>query len=340
MKKKGFTLVELLVVIAIIGVLIALLLPAVQAAREAARRAQCTNNLKQLALALHNHHDTHQHFPPLRDVNRARSSRRLHGRTSGFVSLLPYIELENSYDRIRQENNRAPWNNRAIWTLDFDGFKCPSSVPPNRIQNVQTGYRNYMMNMGDWHRNNNGQMEITRGFFQRNRNLDSNALNFASITDGSSNTIAFSERIAMSQAAQPMQGGFGIMQSGIGSTPAECAATVVNNEYLAPGGQIENARWNDGRVSFSGFWTILPPNTASCTDQGGNIHDGNTIPGASSLHPTGVLVAMGDGSSRFIAETIDAGNQNANWDQNQSGQSVYGAWGALGSRNGGETIRD
>src|SRR5512143_367601 len=100
-RRSAFTLVELLVVIAIIGILIALLLPAVQAAREAARRSQCTNNLKQLGLALHNYHDTHQMFVYRKGGTTGGSATQSNqGRLSGFIPLLPYWEQRPMYDRI------------------------------------------------------------------------------------------------------------------------------------------------------------------------------------------------------------------------------------------------
>ena len=101
--ERGFTLVELLVVIAIIGILIALLLPAVQAAREAARRSSCTNNLKQLALAMHNHESTYKEYPAGREGCDGACNPKNGPGTSGFVYILPYIEQQNLYDQFMAE---------------------------------------------------------------------------------------------------------------------------------------------------------------------------------------------------------------------------------------------
>src|SRR5687768_6007213 len=123
-RQRGFTLVELLVVIAIIGVLVALLLPAVQAAREAARRTQCSNNLKQIGLAMHNYHDTHKQFPPayVADSN----GTPMH---SWRVLILPYIEANHIYDRYDQTQ---PWDsatNRQLLSEMPQTYRCLSSGP-------------------------------------------------------------------------------------------------------------------------------------------------------------------------------------------------------------------
>lgn len=144
MKSKGFTLVELLVVIAIIGVLVGLLLPAVQAAREAARRMQCSNNLKQLGLALHNYADTYKSFPYRRGGTTGSQGQsvttnvnnQMHnsGRINGFICLLPFFEQGNMYNLIqagnatgapggpRGDQNWAPWNTPPVT------IKCPSDA--------------------------------------------------------------------------------------------------------------------------------------------------------------------------------------------------------------------
>src|SRR5688500_19565009 len=116
LRSRGFTLIELLVVIAIIAILIALLLPAVQQAREAARRTQCKNNLKQLGLALHNYHDTYNVFPPRQTGSGHINTGRQRMAISGFVSLSPFFEQKPLYDRIMAAQDH-PWNGANAWWL-------------------------------------------------------------------------------------------------------------------------------------------------------------------------------------------------------------------------------
>lgn len=336
MRRQAFTLVELLVVIAIIGVLIALLLPAVQQAREAARRMQCSNNLKQLGLSLHNHHDTFLYMPVLRNIGGGN-----HDRRSGFISLLPFLEQNNTYEQIQNDLGTSPWTGTTYWQqFTFAGFQCPSSPPPATFNNSQKGWRNYHMCLGDRLRNRDGEMESTRGMFQKGSGSTTeapkNKMRFASVTDGLSNTIAFSERISMASNGRPNQGAFAQVALAADSSPSDCTAALTGTWM----GQIEDSRWNDGRSPYSGFFAAAPPNSVSCTGDGnsGNVHDGSyALPGASSLHPGGVLTSLGDGSVRFVAETVDTGNQGAAFNFT-GGASPYGVWGAMGSRNGGEAI--
>ena len=337
--RKGFTLVELLVVIAIIGILIALLLPAVQQAREAARRMQCTNNLKQLGLTLHNHHDTFGYMPPLRDIGGGHRNRR-----NGFISLLPFLEQNSTYELFTVNLNTNPWDNNDMYKLmSFSGFKCPSSTPPKNPRHGAKTYRNYHMNLGDQLRSRDGQMNTTRGLFQKGKiknNQVTNKLNFASITDGLSNTMAFSERIALTSADRPSLGAFAQASLDANSSPSTCTDVLTASAGFQ--GKIEDSRWADGRAAYSGFFAAAPPNSASCDgDNGsGNIHDGQwALPGASSLHPGGVMVALGDGAVKFVSDTVDAGNQAAIF-KDVTGISPYGVWGAMGSRNGGEVISE
>jgi prepilin-type N-terminal cleavage/methylation domain-containing protein len=202
----AFTLVELLVVIAIIGVLVALLLPAVQAAREAARRTQCNNNLKQLTIALHNYHDTYNQFVYRRGGTAgATTPEGNQNRLSGFVPLLPFIEQKPMYDRIAAGdptasppiNPQGPnsWAGWVAWNDAPDALLCPSD---NGYSNKQARINSYAFSVGDNSRalhptngsmiglnNNDGLM---RGPFGNNRSTFS----MASITDGTSNTVAFS----------------------------------------------------------------------------------------------------------------------------------------------------
>ncbi|PQO43438.1 DUF1559 domain-containing protein, partial [Blastopirellula marina] len=147
---RGFTLVELLVVIAIIGVLIALLLPAVQQAREAARRMQCTNNLKQIGLAMHNYHDTYQSFP------------------SGFnnytgwgwaAAILPFVEQRAMYDQINNTQSLMDLSNATILAsaqTQLDNYRCPSDVAPalndkslpTVVVQEEIAYASYVASMG------------------------------------------------------------------------------------------------------------------------------------------------------------------------------------------------
>ena len=176
-KKFGFTLVELLVVIAIIGVLVALLLPAVQAAREAARRSSCGNNLKQIGLALHNYHDTYLVLPSG------------HIRVGGTdlhawsALLLPFIEENNIYENVAVDfgTQLTAANANTVGAV-IDGYRCPSSTLPD-FNNDDEATSNYNGNHG--RQSNTGDQ---RGIFWRNSEV-----NFRDITDGTSNTILVGE---------------------------------------------------------------------------------------------------------------------------------------------------
>jgi prepilin-type N-terminal cleavage/methylation domain-containing protein len=202
-RRKAFTLIELLVVIAIIAILIALLLPAVQQAREAARRTQCKNNLKQLGLAIHNYHDVFNAICSAESHSDFGEGRR----HSGFVQLLPYFEQANLYQQIQAQiqvssgGNPFPWDgNFKPFTTKLPGILCPSD--PDTTEGGNIGKTNYMFSRGDgnWDHNqwsgNGGRGQ--RGFFTSSGdNPDTNngtSRQFRDILDGLSNTIAMSER--------------------------------------------------------------------------------------------------------------------------------------------------
>ena len=192
--RRGFTLIELLVVIAIIGVLIALLLPAVQAAREAARRSQCVNNLKQLGLALHGYHDASTaRYPGAAGRSMSGASR------SGLVLILPYIEQQPLYNALNFANIQIPVGpfeaanepNKTVLRTQISVFLCPSDV--DRLTNVH-GHSNYAASAGPDPRLNSTD---TDGMFRGgNGGTDlANCYSFRDILDGLSTTVAFSEKI-------------------------------------------------------------------------------------------------------------------------------------------------
>ncbi|MCA8992725.1 MAG: DUF1559 domain-containing protein [Planctomycetaceae bacterium] len=353
--RKGFTLIELLVVIAIIAVLIALLLPAVQQAREAARRSQCKNNLKQLGLAIHNYHDVYKTVPMASGRDGGPGGRR----QSGFVGMLPYIDQAPLYNLIANGGTRAsvngstnyngfsfvPWdNNHKAVVTQIPMLLCPSDSDTT-AQNPRKK-ANYAFSRGDtcWDHspnwNGNGGRGI-RGFFVGGHNNGNGGTRrFRDVTDGLSNTIAMSEKVKAKNGSIYVRDGViarGPAQSSYRNNPAICLSQVdAQGRYTVGVGRWAGTRWMDGAPSFTGITTILGPNKPSCTDPGGDQRDGVHEP--SSRHVGGVQVLMGDGAVRFISENIDSGNPaSANV---ISGPSPFGVWGALGSVQGGEPISE
>lgn len=327
--RQAFTLVELLVVIAIIGVLVALLLPAVQAAREAARRSQCTNHFKQFGLALHNHHDTYGTFPA-----RGTFGGGWHERINANVVLLPFLEQGPLYDQATADKTTPAWTGGGWRAVQVPMFLCPSSPP---AINEGFGLTTYMYCIGDSLSVMNGSNQVgprdqenLRGVFGLRKGR-----RFASITDGTSNTILMSERALGSDAAR-VKTGFATNVSGFQTSPRTCQQQASGDRYQNSTVAVTGYRWIDRRIPFVGFQTVLPPNSPSCLSEGN--HDSQyMLASATSFHPGGVNVLMGDGSVRFVSETVDAGDPNAA--PNLSGHSTYGVWGAMGTMNGGETVQ-
>ncbi|MFO0901864.1 MAG: DUF1559 domain-containing protein [Pirellulales bacterium] len=293
--RAGFTLVELLVVIAIIGILVALLLPAVQAAREAARRMQCSNNLKQLALAVHNYHDTYNSFPYAYQQNVS-----LHAR------LLPYMEQSNVAALITYD---LPWNdpaNAVALNTKVAAFVCPSDV--NRLPTNLGATNNYYGNIGTtilYRAPSTNPSNSNYGFPPHNGAFsDGLAVRFADILDGTSNTALFSEKnrgdgsngisSPESDTYQP-----GTYPATADQAMADCLA--VNTADLSKQGYSNvGAPWIQPYHSTSVYYHTLPPNTRSCMYPPGRI-----ATTAGSRHPGGVELAMCDGSVRFISKTIN-----------------------------------
>ncbi|MDB5345807.1 MAG: hypothetical protein JWP89_4184 [Schlesneria sp.] len=329
-RKRGFTLIELLVVIAIIAVLIALLLPAVQQAREAARRTQCKNNLKQLGLALHNYHDTYNVFPSASTGAGSGCSFGCVGpqyaRISAAVALLPGIDQAPLYANIQSVGiNYSPWDSGfAGWKVRLTALQCPTSPPHYQSSNQYSfGQSNYAFCAGDSFHTN---IRDPRGMFSYQ-----SSVRMRDMVDGASNTIAVSERAYPSSDKDIYN-----MHNGYGSSPADCAAYYSTaTGYGASPVTNTGLRWNDGGSSFSSFSTMLPPNKAQCY---GGSDEGDGYYTASSRHSGGVHALLADGSVRFISENIDAGTQTT--PPVTSGPSPYGVWGALGSKQGGEVLGD
>lgn len=348
-RRPGFTLVELLVVIAIIGILVGLLLPAVQAAREAARRMSCSNNLKQLGLAMHNYESAYKRLPYggfFPDPPATFNFRRM----SGHVALLPYIEQTAIANRLAADSAAlivtVPWDGGYVpFRTRIPALQCPSDgyTPPDPNS---VGPTNYMFSRGDttWDHNpnwlGNGGRGL-RGMFAGNQYF----VAFADVKDGLSNTIAMSERVV---ARDPVSNNVrdGGTQINVGATfrndiPNDCIspARVVAGVYTGGVAMWGGRRWTDGAPAFTGVTTILGPNRGSCTQGGWDGEDGIYEP--SSTHTGGVQVTFGDGSVRFISDSIDTGNtarRPPDHPDERDKRSPYGTWGALGSIRGGETV--
>lgn len=345
---RGFTLIELLVVIAIIAILIALLLPAVQQAREAARKTQCKNNLKQLVLATHNYHDSYLRFPGGTTGSGCRSSsicptqQTGRHRISAFIDLLPYYDQGNLWNEYAASPS-APWSGRAYWANQVQSLQCPSDGNMRNNGSGNEAMTNYNFCSGDTSLHMcsvndevaafpNRECERARGLYSKQ-----SYRRIRDVTDGTSNTIAMSEHNTPSGSRD--LGRVADVGGASTDTPAFCAAQFVDGEFL-PGVPLNGddgyrgARWNDGASIFTRMNTMIPPNGPSC--QEANTHWAGGMFPPSSRHTGGVHVGMADGSVRFISENIDAGNQGAV--EVSAGPSPYGVWGALGTINSGESI--
>ena len=315
--KRGFTLVELLVVIAIIGILIALLLPAVQAAREAARRAQCSNNLKQIGLALHNYHDTYLVFPPaLLNSGRVSNGGNYFGpgvlNTTGWAMMLSYFEQGAAYEQydFRVCSSMSDPNtglgpigddtiNEPVYSMRYSVLECPSADNAGQLSSSGAGgtsfysrrnarRTNYLFSTGvftDYNANYDAYMtDLRQGMFGNN-----GAAKIAAILDGTSNSLAVGEAVGGGTPRHKTSSNYGPW--GLCGTHTCCHGRVVSSRSTPPLSYT---------AAYASEWCI------NCVWRG----DAQRRTYAwvfNSLHPGGAQFVLGDGSGRFLSETIDYG---------------------------------
>jgi len=331
---RGFTLVELLVVIAIIGVLVALLLPAVQAAREAARRMSCANNVRQLGLAMHNYESANQKFPPALQIGRGQY------RWSALARVLPYVEeanLANMIDftadyhvigisgTVYASAAAALASEPLLKSARIPTLICPTEIRDEvRTTNDGVGrdyLTNYGVNAGVWLVHDPRQPDLSQGAFTANNGFETRAF-----TDGLSNTLMLAEVKGWQPYDRDGQGDPNL--------PTSTTDIQFNGNFKSETGHTE---WIDGRVHQSGFTATFTPNSRIAKEeydadynswrirqQGDSDYDANAKTYAAvtsrSYHSGNIVnTAMMDGS-------VDAVN----------GDIDLGVWRAIATRDGGE----
>ena len=324
--RSAFTLVELLVVITIIGILIALLLPAVQAAREAARRLQCTNNMKQIGLALHNYQSTHQCFPPAvlwGNHTQAQNTQAKHH--TWLTLILPYLEQQPLWESV--DFNLPAWGQRIVGVA-LASLRCPSDTSllnPSETHNIAV--TNYIASEGmdwwpkpyhlyppDWNGDGSWMEPFSDGITTPGEGsgvfVVLSATNISDIKDGTSNTIMVAEKDAAGYYGAPRP------PAGMGrGAPRDGSQGVFNAAFLgiAYRGEAANEdpshQWYlecDGTSKSSSTWFVESPyayQPVYRTYPGFN----NDWDGPSSMHPGGIHILLADGSARFVANQLSYG---------------------------------
>lgn len=342
-RRVGFTLIELLVVIAIIAVLIALLLPAVQQAREAARRTQCRNNLKQLGLALHNYHDNYQVFPMgLSDTVWGNSEITGDGWAWG-AAILPFLDQASLFNQFNFNTNpykcvtcgASPTGNQALVATPIAAFSCPSdggkpAVTSNNPGNAAAGKgtaavatASYQGCAGPYDGSPcvaNGTVPVPEvrniGLFRVN-----SAISFRDITDGSSNIFAVGE-------VRWIPNGLDVTNTAYGSD----RQFIYGHVTTGGGPKCDNNGVNNNGLHLHNRWTRHKLN-------GPYLAASNLERSFHSAHVGGAHFLMGDGAVRFISENID--HTNTNFVASPSNlNGPYGMYQRLGAINDGQIVSD
>lgn len=314
MRKRGFTLIELLVVIAIIAILIALLLPAVQQAREAARRTQCKNNLKQIGLGLHNYHDIFNTLPP----GVLASSAGGWG-TSWYMRILPQIDQAPLYSQITFSGAHHGWthpaggvegaaNGAVLGRANISWAICPSSplevkrdtgavfttiTQYHGISGATTG-NGYTVAAANQALSSGGIITGTGSL------VAGRSIGFKDMTDGTTNVMVVGEASNFVWTAAPAAGGSKTVPVN-GAHGIMMGTSTLSTVEVSPGGGFERL-FNLTTVRYSPNAPAVPSDTASWPGTGDNFGPNNPL---SSAHTGGVQVLLGDGSARFISDNID-----------------------------------
>lgn len=313
-RHQAFTLVELLVVIAIIGIMVGLLLPAVQAAREAARRLQCSNHLKQIALACHNYESAFKKLPPSSVLDLSVSSTGNNGSWGVHGRIMPFLEKSNLYERV---DLSLGWDDQqSIHQVKIETYACPSD-PGSDQKRVFDDMRptlyptNYGFNLGRWFVYDPGTRKGGEGMF-----YPDSFLRFRDCLDGLSNTLLTAEV----KAWTPYTRNGGPVTTTIPESQAEAEMIVDSGAQFKNTGHTE---WPDGRVHHTGFTFALTPNTKVFHTAGGRKYEetdfnswqegrsGNAgnptfaLITSRSYHVGLVQVALVDGSVRSVTDSID-----------------------------------
>jgi prepilin-type N-terminal cleavage/methylation domain-containing protein len=348
-RRSGFTLIELLVVIAIISVLIALLLPAVQSAREAARRMQCVNNLKQFGLAIHNYIDAFNCLPFGKgdDYQTELPNAPTYARWSTHSQVLAFMEQTPLFNNINfnlppetpfmdsynmgfmmtfQDPNRE---NSTVCRIAMTMFLCPSDPAGPASSPGWNGGNNYFGNEGSWLCDacQQNPSTIAPGYLPQGPLYNRSCVNLASMTDGTSQTAFMSER-RRGQGSPDIKNDMYMMNMAMTIDQTYQMCTNLDMTMAMPLTSWMGATWAIGDMSCTTYNHVATPNSRTCA----SMSPGMMMPTSSmanmavqlppsSYHPGGVNLMVGDGSVRFIKETV-----------------ALTVWRALSTRNGGEIV--